>query len=145
MATQLSLPAFRLALPDGWVEQTIYMFVGPADGGHQHHLSLQVDADPSSTDLGEYAEARLQAQIENLPGAETEKYAPLELPGGMEAHVTTVKWRPGKDEVLFFRQVFVERSGTIFALAGNFTKKSLPTLGGQMDMMAATINLPGNG
>lgn len=145
MPTQLSLPSFRLALPDGWVEQTVYMFVGSEEGGQPHHVSLQVDSDPNTTDLAEYAAPRLQADLDSLPSAEQVKSEPLELPGGMEAHVTTVKWRSGKDQVLFRRQLFVQRGGLVFTLAGNFTKKSIQLLSGQMDMMAATINLPESG
>lgn len=145
MATPLALPAFRLALPDGWTEQTIYMFLGPEEGEHKHHLTLQVDADPASTDLAEYTAPFLEGQMETLPHAETIKNEMTELPGGVEGYVTVVKWRLSDEQVLFRKQVVVLRGETVFVLAGDFTKKSMPILGGQMERMAATINLPGAG
>ena len=145
MATPLALPAFRLALPDGWTEQTVYMFLGPEEGEHKHHLTLQVDDDPATTDLAEYTTPYLQGQMETLPQAETIKNEMAELPGGVEGYVTVVKWQPSEDQVLLRKQVVVVRGETVFVLAGDFTKKSMPILGGQMETMAATINLPGAG
>ncbi|MDH3889919.1 MAG: DUF1795 domain-containing protein [candidate division Zixibacteria bacterium] len=134
---------FKIDLPDGWEDQTIHYFMGPEESGLQHILSLQVDTQPSSNDLEEYARDRVEQMLESIPDAEVLKEEEKQLPSGAQAYEVVYKWAPSEDKVVFQKLVFVQHSKTMYNFNGTFTKKTIKTLGVEVDRMIQAF-IPGS-
>lgn len=134
---------FKIELPDGWEDQTIHYFMGPDESGLQHSLSLQVDPQPNTDDLGEYARERIDQALESIPGAEVLKEEEKQLPNGALAYEVVYKWAPSEDKVVFQKLVFVKHGKTMYNFNGTFTKKTIKTIGVEVDRMIAAF-VPGS-
>ena len=134
---------FKIDLPDGWDDQTIHYFMGPEESGQQHSLSLQVDTHPNSDELEEYARDRVDQVLESIPGAEVLKEEEKQLPNGASAYEVVYKWVPSENKVVFQKMVFVQHGKTMYNFNGTFTKKTIKTLGVEVDRMIAAF-VPGS-
>ena len=130
---------FVLTLPDDWENQTIYTFKGPDDGDTQHFMTLVLDREAGEADLEEYAEEQIDSVMGTLQGAEVLKQATKMLPNGEQAYECVIKWIPVDGTRIFRKQQFVIRDGVAYVFAANFTKKTLKTIGRQMDEIVASL------
>jgi len=124
---------FRVDLPDGWEDRTVHLFMGPDDSGVQHMMQLIVDPDTGGVDLAEYARNRIDAVMESLQGAEILKEEEKILDNGRTIYECVYKWMPTDDEIIFRKNVFMIIDGAGYTFAGNFSKKTLKTIGVEMD------------
>lgn len=134
---------FKIEFPDGWEDQTIHYFMGPDESGLQHTLSLQVDTQPNTDELEEYARERLDQVLESMPGAEVLKEEETQLPNGAPMYEVVYKWAPSEDKVVFHKLVFVQHGKTMYNFNGTFTKKTIKTLGVEVDRMIQAF-VPGS-
>lgn len=124
---------FRVDLPDGWEDRTVHLFMGPDDSGVQHMMQLIVDPDTGGVDLAEYARNRIDAIMESLQGAEILKEEEKVLDNGRTVYECVYKWIPSDDEIIFRKTVFMIVDGAGYTFAGNFSKKTIKTIGVEMD------------
>lgn len=132
-----------MTLLEGWTDQTVFLLLGPEEKGIPHSLTIRVDSEIGDTPLAEYGKAQLQAALEGLQGAEVLKQETKALPGGTDAFEGVFKWIPVDDQVIFRKMLVVQHGEKAIAVSGNFSKRSIQTLGAEMDTMVATLNLMG--
>lgn len=135
--------AFRIELTGDWEDQSVHYFLGPEAGGLQHNLSVQVDTQPSSPDLADYAEERIGHAMESHPGSELLNQQSKQLSSGFSAYEAVYKWAPAEDKVVFQKLVFVMHEGVVYNFNAAFTKRTIKTLGVEVDRMIASL-VPGS-
>ena len=133
---------FKIELPEDWEDQTVHYYMGPEESGLQHSLSLQVDPQPNTDELSDYARERIDQVLESIPGAEVLKEEEKQLPGGVPAYEAVYKWVPSENKVVFQKMVFVKHDKTMYNFSAAFTKKTIKTLGVEVDRMIAEF-IPG--
>ena len=82
----------KIELPDGWEDQSVHYFMGPEESGLHQSLSLQVDPQPNTDELADYARERIDQVLESIPGAEILKEEEKHLPNGVPAYEAVYKW-----------------------------------------------------
>jgi len=133
---------FQIELANGWEDMTVHYFMGPDESGLTHSLSLQVDSKPDTDDLSEYARERIDQVLQSIPGAEVLNEEVKPRPGGAQAYEAVYKWVPTEDKVVFQKLVFVKHGKVMYNFNAAFTKKTIKTLGVEVDRMIDTL-LPG--
>jgi len=134
---------FRVDLPDGWEDRTVHLFMGPDDSGVQHMMQVIVDPDTEGADLEEYAGVRIDAIMESLQGAEVLKREEKTLENGRTVYECVYKWVPTDDEIIFRKTVFMIIDGAAYTFAGNFSKKTLKTIGVEMNRIIESFRTGG--
>lgn len=130
---------FRVDLPDGWEDQTVHMFMGPEDSGVQHMMQLMVDPDTGGAELAEYVRDRIDATMEALQGAEILKEEEKTLANGQTVYECVYKWIPTNDQIIFRKTIFMIVDGTGYTFAGNFSKKTIKTIGVEMERIVQSL------
>ena len=130
---------FHIKLPDGWENQTIYTYAGPDEDDNPHIMTLAVDPYAGDVPLDEYAAEHLDLLAGSLPGFELLKDEDRVLPGGRQVHEYLIKWIPGEDTIRFRKQFFLINSEVGYSFSANFTKKTLKTVGTQMEQIVGTF------
>lgn len=123
----------QLTLPSGWIDQTVYTFKGPDDGGVQHNLVVMVDSESRPTDIIEYAKQRIQALTQILSGFELLGEQPKKLKSGFDAYEAIYKWIPTEGKIIFQKQVYLIAYGVAYNFTASFSKKTLRTIGVEVD------------
>ena len=124
---------FHIELPNGWEDQTIYTYKGPDDSGVQHRITLVIDQVTNAASVDEFARPRIEAVMATLQGAEILKEEPKELPSGIPAYECVYKWIPVGSDARFVRNVYLLADGVGYTFSGTFSKKTLKTIGVEMD------------
>jgi hypothetical protein len=133
MSGENSIQPFRLTLPNGWEDRTVHQFLGPDDSGVQHVLNLVVDPNAQTDDVEDYARDRIDQVIESMPAAEILKEEQKILPNGVEAYEVIYKWVSPNGKVTFQKLVYMIRDGVAYAFSANFSKKTIKTIGVEVD------------
>ncbi|MFQ6008381.1 MAG: DcrB-related protein [Candidatus Zixiibacteriota bacterium] len=133
MSTTPGNDQFRIVLPDGWEDRTVHCFMGPEDSGVQHMLHLMVDRNVDTDDVSEYARDRIDQIIETMPAAEILKEEEKTLPNGVPVYEAVYKWVPPNGKVTFQKLVYMIRDGVAYSFNANFSKKTLKTIGVEVD------------
>jgi hypothetical protein len=126
---------FQLKLPDGWEDQTIYTYKGPDDSGVQHMVTLVVDPYPNAIAVEQFARPRIDTIMATLQGAEILKEDPRQLASGLPAYECVYKWVPSGADARFVKTVYILVEGVGYVFSGNFSKKTIKTIGTEMDQM----------
>jgi hypothetical protein len=130
---------FKIDLPSGWEDQTVHIFMGPDDSGVQHMVQLIIDPDTGGIELEEYARNRIEAALEALQGAEVLKDEEKNLESGRLVHECVFKWIPTDDQIIFRKTIFMIIDGAGYTFGGNFSKKTLKTIGVEMERMIGSF------
>jgi hypothetical protein len=126
---------FQMNLYDGWEDQSVYTFKGPDEGGVKHNLLLNIDRDISGIDLTEYAEQKIEGLQEGLQGMEIVNQGEKQLKNGIPAYEVVFKWIPTPDNILFQKQVYLVVDNKGYTFTASFSKKTLKTIGNEVDAM----------
>lgn len=124
---------FRITLPSGWENQTVYTYKGPDDSGVQHNLVLIIDNEAGGVDLKTYAKLRLDSIKDTLTGFELLGQREKDLKSGNKAYEIVYKWSPSADKTLVQKQVFTIIGGKAYNFTSSFSKKTIQTIGVQVD------------
>jgi len=124
---------FALELPGGWEDETIYTYKGPDDSGVQHRITLVIDRATDAASVEEFARPRIDTVMATLQGAEILKQEPKELASGIPAYECVYKWIPSGSDARFVRTVYLLAGGAGYTFSGAFSKKTLKTIGTEMD------------
>lgn len=133
---------FRIDLPKGWEDQTVYVFRGPSEDGRDHNLMLMVDRHVQVEDICAYAHERIDPLMTTLQGVEPLKDEEVTVEGGNPAYEFVYKWIPSESFIGFQKYLFVFKDGLGFTFSICFSKKSLKLLGSQVNDIIETL-LPG--
>lgn len=135
---------FQMSLPDGWADQSVYIFDGPEAGGLHHSLSLVIDNVVPDDDLEDFARERVEAFLGATPSAELLKQEKKTLPGGTEAVEAVVKWIPNEGQIIFQKRVYLLIDEVGYSFTANFTKQTLKTIGLEVDRMISNFKPGGS-
>lgn len=124
---------FRINLPDGWEDRSVHYFMGPEDSGVQHNLNLVIDRQPVTDDVSDYAQDRINQVMETMPAAEILKEEEKTLPNGVPVYEVVCKWIPPNGTPTFQKLVYMIRDGVAYSFSANFSKKTLKTIGVEVD------------
>ena len=124
---------FLVDLPDQWEDRTVYTFMGPEDGGHQHILTLIIDPELDSDDLTDFAQERIDQVTQTLQGMEILKEGPRTLDNGNEAYECVYKWIPVDGKIIFQKLIYLIVDGAGYTFSAGFTKKTIKTLGVEVE------------
>lgn len=132
---------FEVDLPARWKETTVYTYQGPDDSGVQHNISLLVDREPSSLDLGTYVAERRAQLLATLQGIDILKEEEKTLESGARAFELVYKWIPVEGSVVYQKMLFVLAGRVVCTFSGNFSKKTIKTVGVEFDRIASSFAL----
>ena len=133
---------FRIDLPDGWEDRTVYLYMGPDDSGVQHMMQLIVDPDTGGVDLAEYARNRIDAVMVSLQGAEILKEEEKILDNGRTVYECVYKWVPVDGQIMFNKVVYMIMGKSGYTFSANFSKKTIKTIGVEVDRIIDSF-MPG--
>ena len=139
MSPAKAKPPFRVSLPDGWEDQTVYMFMGPEEGDVKHVLTLTNELLADEMEVEEFARERIDATLEALGTAEIVKEQSRTLTNGRTVYEAVLKWIPTEDQIIFRKQVYMVIDDQAFSFAANFSRRTLKTLGNDMDTIIETF------
>jgi hypothetical protein len=126
---------FQITLPNGWEDETIFSYKGPDDSGVQHRITLVIDRATDAASPEEFARPRIDTVMATLQGAEILKEEPKELASGIPGYEVVYKWIPVGSAARFVRNVYLLADGAGYTFSGTFSKKTLKTIGVEMDRM----------
>ena len=124
---------FKLDIPPGWLDQTVYTYKGPDDSGIQHNLVLMIDSESQPGDLLVYAKQRIQTLTQTLSGFELLNEQPKKLKSGFDVYEVIYKWIPTEGKVIFQKQVYLIANGIVYNFTASFSKKTIKTIGTDVD------------
>jgi hypothetical protein len=122
-----------LNLHDGWEDQTVYTFKGPDDSGVQHMLTLTVDRHAGAESVTDFAQDCVNVLEGTLQSMEILKEEEITLKDGKNAYECIYKWIPVEGDVRFIRNIYLLIDGVGYTFSGNFSKKTIQTIGTEMD------------
>ena len=135
MSSENKLNRFKLPLPDGWVDQSAYLFQGPQVDDQYHNITLLIDRNPQSNDIEEFARPRIDEMLNSLPGVEIVKEETKEHSSGGVALEVVFKWYQSDDKASLRKQVYILYDEMACTFVADFTKKSMKTIGIQVSQM----------
>jgi len=130
---------FRVAVPDDWIDRSVYSFKGPVEGDHQHVLAVVPDPGSRAPSVEDYARRRIDIAAKSLPGARVLLQEPLALARGLGAWRAELRWFPADGLKLYQRLLYVLAKDVGFTLVVQRTKKSRLTHGPAIDRMLSTF------
>jgi hypothetical protein len=128
----------RLDLPPDWEDQTVYTFAGPSTGDTRPFLTMMVDREVTD-ELEAYARERIDSTLNTLQGIEVLKEESKTMPNGNRAYEAVFKWIPADGQVVFRKQVYVLIGETIYCFAINLSKKTIKTVGVEVDSIINSL------
>ncbi len=135
MSSENKLNRFKFLLPDGWVDQSAYLFQGPQVDEQYHNITLLIDRNPQGDSVEEYARPRIDEMLNSLPSSEIVKEETKEHPSGGMALEVVCKWFQSDDKAFLRKQVFILYDKMACTFIADFTKKSMKTIGIQVSQM----------
>ncbi len=130
---------FHIALPARWTDQTSHYYMGPDDSGVRHTLTLTIDRYLDTDDLREYAGDRMAQIQERMPHAEFVKQETINLPDGTEAYEAVYKQAGSDGNATFWKLVFLIRNSVAYNFRANFSRKTINTIGIEVDRIIASL------
>jgi hypothetical protein len=126
---------FKVDLPSGWEDQSLYIFKGPDDSGVEHRIILTIDNDVTAPSLKEFAQERIEALLGSIQGAEILNEENKVLAGGDAAREFVIKWVPVDGQIIFRREILVLKGKKGYHFSANFSKKTIKTIGNEVDQI----------
>jgi len=124
---------FALNLPQGWLDQSVYRFVGPEEDGVQQNIMVTVEHDVVHADLDQYAQINIHAVEQTLQGYHELKRGAITLDSGQTAYEIVYKWTPVKERTVYQRVLYILEGKIGYILTASFSKKTWKTNGPEID------------
>ncbi len=128
----MSQSPFKLELPEGWEDQTVYSFRGPEDGGREHSLTLILNRHLRHEYISDFAREHIDPITETFQGIEVLKDEEVTIEEGNQAHEFVYKWIPSEGMTLFTKYVFVIKDNMGYVFSCEFSKRTYKTVGSMM-------------
>lgn len=131
---------FTINQLEDWKDSTLYTLTGPVTDGMQHNIIIVKDKDVPIDYLIDYSEIQIQALIKELKGCMILKKGVTKLLNEMDAYEVIYSWIPAEGIKIYQHQIYVlvEKSG--YKITASFTKKTLYSLGPQVERMMLSFN-----
>lgn len=124
-----------IKIPNRWAEGPDHIFTGPEDDGTKHQIVLNVDESPATDNVTAYAGRSIEMLKSSHPGLEMLKDELKTLSNGL----TAFEFVYTLDKRSYRKQLFLIKAGVGLNFMGNFTLRTMKTLSGDMERMAASI------
>jgi hypothetical protein len=131
---------FTIGLNEEWTDKTIHIISGPVSDEIQHNIIINVDPEPGTDSLINFAEVHIKTLEEQLKGCRLLKKDKIQLNNGLPAYRTIFRWFPAENVRLYQEQIYVFQNGTGYILTASFTKKTRKTLGPQVERLLMTFS-----
>jgi hypothetical protein len=125
---------FTVALPDGWSDQSMYIFVGPVEEDVQHTVNVVVDRDIKG-DADAYATEQITALESTLKGLTVLRRETGSLHSGPAAVRVVLEWLPTPGRRIVQEQLYVVKDSTGYRLTATFSPATFETLGPRVRAM----------
>lgn len=132
---------FQIALPKGWIDQTVYRYEGPEMDGVKHHINVSIDSDVKGLSLVEYAQVQIQMVASSLNGYCVLKQGTIRLYNQVPAYENVYRWTPIEGQYIYQRSLYIFNDNLAYTLLASFTKHSWKTQGATIDMMMKSFSL----
>lgn len=131
---------FRLALPEGWSDQSAFAFTGPEIHGIKHTLRLVIDGNvPRDETLESFARHRIDLINSALIGIETLKDESKTLNNGIETWEWVYKTVPANQKPVFYQYVYILRDGRGYIFSTEYTKMSFKVAAGAIEQIISSF------
>lgn len=130
---------FRITLPDGWEDRSVYTFMGPEESGQTPLINVLVDDEPGEDDIADYGPLQAAALRETLPDAEILLEQKRTLKNGSEVYEVVLNWAPVDGQVIFIKNLYVFLKGRAFTFSGRFSKQGYKAMGRLVDTICETF------
>lgn len=130
---------FRVALPEGWEDRSVYSFQGPETGGNIPLINLTIDENPSEASVADYGRIQVDALLETIPEAEILLEQTRTLKNKREIFELVFKWVPIDETVVFIKSLFFLHGARAYCVSGHFSKQGYKTLGQLVDTVCAEL------
>ncbi|MEK6750134.1 MAG: DcrB-related protein [Pseudomonadota bacterium] len=120
---------FKMTVPEGWQDQSIYRFVGPELDGLQHAITLTIDHALENQSLEQFSQLKISALRETLQGYLELKQKEITLENGTRAFELVFRWTPVQNAVVLYHNIFIVAKQKGYSLAGQFTMDSYEMIG----------------
>jgi hypothetical protein len=134
---------FHISLPEGWIDQSLYVFNGPDEGGFQHSLMLVIDNVLEDDDLERFAQERIDGVLNTTSNTEILKQEKKTLANGTEAVEVVIKWIPVEGKIIFQKRVYMIIDDVGYSFTANFTKQTMKTIGLDVSRMIESFRPEG--
>ena len=126
---------FKMSLPEGWTDRSIYIFDGPEAGGFKHNLTVVIDSSLEDDDLEAFAQERIDIMLNSTPGTELLKQEIKTRSNGQQACEAVIKWIPVDEKIVFQKKVFMIIDEVGYTFSANFSKQTIKTIGLEVERM----------
>jgi hypothetical protein len=133
---------FKLDLPGGWTDQTVYNFRGPREAERDHQVMLVLTRELQHIDVGSFAKEWTYPLVSTLQGVDILKDEEITIPKGNQAYEFVYRWSPSESLQDIYKYVFVIKNGIGFTFSCQFSKRTLKTVGAGMIQLIESL-LPG--
>jgi hypothetical protein len=133
---------FKLDLPQGWEDQTVYHFRGPVVDEREHTLMMIVDRRLQTDDIGEFALRRTKPITGALQGIEVLKDEETTVAGCYPSWEFVYRWIPAEGVKIFKKYIFVLHGSRGYSFEIEFSKMSYKMLGENVKKVVENL-LPG--
>ena len=131
---------FKLTLPSGWKETTVYTFEGPYDSGVQHNLVLSILPElPENVALAQYVQSQMEVSAESLPGFELISEKELTVTDIQAGYETVFRYQPSDDVRYMQKQWYFVIKDKIYLFTATFSKKTLKTIGTEVETIVRSL------
>jgi hypothetical protein len=130
---------FRLTLPTGWEDNSIFTFMGPDSHGVRHILNLVIEKNVGDHTVESFARERIQLAQSGLGTADTLKDAPRKLSNGQAAYEWIYKTVPIDGKAIFHQQVYTVINKRGYTFSAVYSKMSFKLLAGQVEQIISSF------
>lgn len=130
---------FRISLPEGWEDTSIFTFMGPDTHGVRHMLNLTIEKNVGDHTLDTFARERIQLTQYSIGSADTLKDAPRTLASGLPIYEWIYKTVPVDGKSLFHQQIYIVIDKRGYTFSAVYSKMSFKLLAGQVEQIIASF------
>ena len=130
---------FKITLPEGWEDNSVFTFMGPDSHGVRHILNLVIEKNVGDHDVESFARERIQLAQSAIGSADTLKDAPRTLTNGVAVHEWIYKTVPVDGKSMFHQQIYAVISKRGYTFSAVYSKMSFKLLGGQVEQIISSF------
>lgn len=130
---------FRLTLPAGWEDNSIFTFMGPDTHGVKHILNLVIEKNVGDHTVETFARERIQMSLASLDVVDTLKDTPRTLSSGRVAHEWIYKTVPIDGQSRFHQQIYLIIENRGYTFSAVYSKMSFKLLAGQVEQIISSF------
>lgn len=130
---------FKITLPEGWEDNSVFTFMGPDSHGVRHILNLVIEKNVGDHDVESFARERIQVAQSAVGSADTLKDAARTLSNGVAAHEWIYKTVPIDGKAVFHQQIYAVLNQRGYTFSAVYSKMSFKLLGGQVEQIISSF------